>query len=83
MIPDFDHALLMLCEIRGIADLDPDAPMGLSGSDSLDIIEWAYQLCERIDASARLDLGELAIPEDALRMSPRQFHARLRETVAR
>ncbi len=45
-LPTLDEAADRLKTVSGLADLDPDAPLGTCGVDSLHLMEWVYAMQE-------------------------------------
>ena len=78
-VPTLDASIELLKEVSRVDDFDPDHPLQSSGVDSLDLVEWVYQMQERhpelgIDESIVDDVDESvtfrAVYEQAVRSAP-------------
>ncbi len=64
-LPTLDASIELLEEVSGVEDFDPDTPLRSSGVDSLNLVEWVYQMQERhpdleIDESIVDDVDDTA-----------------------
>lgn len=46
-LPTLDESVDLLKAVSGIDDFDPDTPLRSSGVDSLNLVEWVYEMQER------------------------------------
>jgi aryl carrier-like protein len=46
-LPTLDDSVELLKAVSGLDDFDPDTPLRSSGVDSLNLVEWIYEMQER------------------------------------
>jgi aryl carrier-like protein len=46
-LPTLDDSVELLKAVSGLDDFDPDTPLRSSGVDSLNLVEWVYEMQER------------------------------------
>lgn len=46
-LPTLDESVELLKTVSGLDDFDPDTPLRSSGVDSLNLVEWVYEMQER------------------------------------
>jgi Phosphopantetheine attachment site len=62
-LPTLDDSVDLLKTVSGLDDIDPDTPLQSSEVDSLNLVEWVYEMQERhpemtIDESIVDSVGE-------------------------
>lgn len=63
-LPTLDESVDLLKAVSGLDDFDPDKPLRSSGVDSLNLVEWVYEMQERhpdlaIDESKLDDIDDV------------------------
>ena len=46
-LPTLDESVELLKAVSGLSEIDPDAPLQSSEVDSLNLVEWVYEMQER------------------------------------
>lgn len=73
-LPTLEESIELLKTVSGLDEFDPDTPLRSSGVDSLNLVEWVYEMQER-HPELGLDESKLDDIDDVV--SFRQVHGEM------